>query len=704
MKILLKYSLLLYFFLSNFCFSQTYSKIKIENPTRETFSILTSAGLPPEDMFFLNDAVEVTLNNRELEYLSKQKISFQIVIPDVSKWLKQRNEESLKTFFKHNETLPKGFSYGSMAGYPTISEYLQMLDTLSYFYPGLVKEKESIGKTFEKRDIYLLRVTNQAVQRDKKKVLITGLHHAREGCSLTAPLYYLCNLLQNYGEDSLSTFILDNRELFFVLMVNPDGYAYNERTNPEGFGMWRKNRTPFSGEYGVDLNRNYSYYWGYDDNGSSPSPWYDTHRGPHPFSEEETKAVKNLCETNSFSIALNYHTFGNYIIYPWGYANIESPDSVKFRALSKKISAQNKFVYGNAAGSIGYLVNGDSDDWMYGDVKQKNKIFAMTLELGSAIDYFWAPINRIKPIAEENIFANNYAALCAGAYVDSLVIRLAESNDSIYAAIRFRNTGLMKTEYSKVEILTDDPYLVVDSSFINTGVLESFSDTAEARFVFSFKPSTPAGYFAKCTVKLIYDGLNISRELVFRKSTNEIMQYTSIDAAQDKNKIIISWSTKSEPIHSGFVIERKLSGGSFEKAGEVKSLLQGSSSYSFNDYPRQSGEYSYRVKVTDNNLPRLSPEKKIFFRLLPFRYNLAQNFPNPFNPETQIRFTIPEPNKVTIKLYNLLGQLVKTITDDNYEAGEYSITFNSDGLPSQVYFYELTTPQFRQYKKLIILK
>jgi murein tripeptide amidase MpaA len=97
-------------------------------------------------------------------------------------------------------------------------------------------------------------------------------------------MYYMWYLLENYGTDPEATYLVDNREMYFVPCFNPDGYEYNRQTDPNGGGMWRKNRRNNGGSYGVDLNRNFGYMWGYDDLGSSPIPSSETYRGPSAFS------------------------------------------------------------------------------------------------------------------------------------------------------------------------------------------------------------------------------------------------------------------------------------------------------------------------------------------------------------------------------------------------------------------------------------
>jgi len=102
-------------------------------------------------------------------------------------------------------------------------------------------------------------------------------------------------LLENYSSDPSIKNIVDNTEMYFIPVVNPDGYIYNQTTNPNGGGLWRKNRrNNGDNTYGVDLNRNYSYNWGYDNTGSSGNTNSDTYRGPSPFSEPESRIMRDF--------------------------------------------------------------------------------------------------------------------------------------------------------------------------------------------------------------------------------------------------------------------------------------------------------------------------------------------------------------------------------------------------------------------------
>src|SRR5690606_9629981 len=110
----------------------------------------------------------------------------------------------------------------------------------------------------------------------EEEVLYSALHHAREPASLSQLIYFMWYMLENYGTDEEVTYLIDNTEMYFIPMLNPDGYRYNELTDPNGGGMHRKNRNLVSGgsgNAGVDLNRNYSYHW--NETGTSGNPGND---------------------------------------------------------------------------------------------------------------------------------------------------------------------------------------------------------------------------------------------------------------------------------------------------------------------------------------------------------------------------------------------------------------------------------------------
>ncbi len=89
---------------------------------------------------------------------------------------------------------------------------------------------------------------------------------------------------------------------------------------------------------------------------------------------------------------------------------------------------------------------------------------------------------------------------------------------------------------------------------------------------------------------------------------------------------------------------------------------------------------------------------------IPEQFSLFQNFPNPFNPTTTIKFTIPSSNFTSLKIFDLLGKEVAVLVNENKEAGEFTIPFNATRLPSGIYFYQLQSGNFVETKKMLLLK
>jgi hypothetical protein len=96
--------------------------------------------------------------------------------------------------------------------------------------------------------------------------------------------------------------------------------------------------------------------------------------------------------------------------------------------------------------------------------------------------------------------------------------------------------------------------------------------------------------------------------------------------------------------------------------------------------------------------------KVISHNEMPFKFLLSQNFPNPFNPSTIIKFYIPKPSFVKLKVFNSLGKEITTIISQNLSAGEYNFDFNASELGSGIYFYQIEAGSYKQTRKMVFLK
>ncbi len=294
--------------------------------------------------------------------------------------------------------------------------YVEMLDALGQMvldYPSLTM-LDTIGTTHEGRVIVALKISdNAAVDESETEVLIIGCHHARELMSVDVPLMFAQYLLSNYGVSSFVTSMVDGREIWIMPMMNPDGHVYVQNNHADDWwNWWRKNRRDNGdGSFGVDLNRNYDYHWGYDDAGSSPDPSSLVYRGPSAFSEPETQAVRDFCNSREFSVALSYHSYSELIIHPWGYAPVYTEDHEMFTVLGDSLSRGNGYYVGCTATDILYPVNGDSDDWMYGETTSKNRMFSYTIELNSYEEGGFAPPDSLIAPTFDKVLGLNFTLL-----------------------------------------------------------------------------------------------------------------------------------------------------------------------------------------------------------------------------------------------------------------------------------------------------
>ncbi|MBN1339656.1 MAG: immune inhibitor A [Bacteroidales bacterium] len=410
-------SVLVFLFLAFASYSQTtgYSRVEVYTGGQDGLNRLAAAGIAVEEGFIRPGHIYIgELSETDLLKLQTLNMDYQVLIEDVAGFYEERNKGLTTNVDDYRDSdeyeIPEDFEFGSMGGHCTFTEIITHLDNMHTKYPNLITAKEPIGQSIEGREMWMVKISdNPGMNETEPEVLYTALHHAREPAGVMTLLFYMYYLLENYDDPYIKT-LVDNTQMYFIPVVNPDGYVYNQTTNPNGGGMWRKNRkNNGNGCWGVDLNRNYGYKWGNDNNGSSPDPCDETYRGTAAFSEPEIDAVRNFCENHEFRFAINYHTYSNLLLYPWGYTSTPCADDATFDAFSEIMTMDSHYTFGPGSTTI-YPTNGGSDDWMYGEQTTKPLIYAFTPELGGDGDGFWCPLNRIIPIARENMIMNLSAA------------------------------------------------------------------------------------------------------------------------------------------------------------------------------------------------------------------------------------------------------------------------------------------------------
>jgi hypothetical protein len=189
------------------------------------------------------------------------------------------------------------------------------------------------------------------------------------------------------------------------------------------------------------------------------------------------------------------------------------------------------------------------------------------------------------------------------------------------------------------------------------------------------------------------------------------VELTSFAATQQGSKITLNWTTATEVNNHGFEVERKIAEST---DWTVIGFKQGfgttteARSYSFIDDISliSSDAVSYRLKQIDFDGRYEYSNEILVDNIVPTQFSVAQNYPNPFNPVTSIKYQLPAEKFVTLKVYNSLGEEVRTLVNNMVNAGSHEISFSADGLSSGVYFYILRAGQdeFVQTMKMILMK
>ena len=323
--------------------------------------------------------------------------------------------------------------------YYTYAEAYSALNSIHNAYPELVSEPFSIGTSWEGRDIWAIRVGADS-SLHKPVFWLNNAIHAREPGGVSVGIGFVDFLTKMYGRSPEITYLLDNRTFYYIPVANPDGYTYNEVSD----GWWRKNKRDNNndGQFsedddGVDLNRNFGYMWGADNEGSSPDPTSDIYRGPEPFSEPETQAYRELFNAVQPTVAIDMHTYSNMILWPWGYTDTPTPEDTIYRFFAWRMFRRNAYVSYQAY--YLYPTNGTTDDWIHGATDEHPLALGWTFEVGEA---FWQPdTNIIVEQIGENIFPLLDLLKASGPYIEIDNFDYTFSGDTVYISISGKNIG-----------------------------------------------------------------------------------------------------------------------------------------------------------------------------------------------------------------------------------------------------------------------
>ncbi|KAH8257211.1 hypothetical protein KR038_005831 [Drosophila bunnanda] len=324
-------------------------------------------------------------------FLNKYHVPYVVVDENLGESLRQTREENQRMM--NMRSAGRSISFTAFHRHAEINAYL---DELAVAYPSRVKV-EVAGKSYEKRDIKTITISNGDGRTGKNVIFLDAGIHAREWIAHAGALYVIHQLVENFAANSD---LLKDFDWVILPVVNPDGYEYTHTTTR----LWRKTRKPISAScYGTDGNRNFDFHWG--EVGASSYSCSDTFKGETAFSEPETQIIRDLLLglSGRGKFYLTLHSYGNYLLYPWGWTSDlpstwrDNHEVAQAGADAITSATGTKYTVGSSTNVL-YAAAGGSDDYAFGVAKFPVSI---TMELPAGGTGFNPNTNQIQSFVAE---------------------------------------------------------------------------------------------------------------------------------------------------------------------------------------------------------------------------------------------------------------------------------------------------------------
>ncbi|HSL89001.1 MAG TPA: M14 family zinc carboxypeptidase [Ignavibacteriaceae bacterium] len=578
--------------------------------------------------------------------------------------------------------------------YPTYDAYLNMMNQFAANYPAICKIVDA-GNSVQGRKILFAKISsNVNVREAKPQFMYTSSMHGDELTGYVLMLRLIDSLLTSYGNDPRITNMINNIEIWINPLANPDG-TYRSGNHTVS-GATRSNFNNY------DLNRNF------------PDPI----NGVHPNQQPETAVFRNVQESNNFLLIANFHGGAEVMNYPWdrwsntGAGSRIHADQSWYQFISRMYADTAQLFSppgymtfmdnGITNGGAWYVISGGRQDY--------TNYYRWGREVTAEISNTKMPSASLLP----NFWVYNKRSLLT--YMESVLFGV---NGIITDTV-----GTPLT--TKISVIAHD----VDNSQV-------WSDQQTGFYLRMLSPGT---YTFKFEAEEHYDTTISNIYLASYFSVNQLnvqmkplvpipVELASFTASVKGNIVTLNWVTASEVNNRGFEVERK-------SPSPTPSLMEGASQtplrgdwgaigfvegkgtttelthYSFDDNNLAAGTYQYRIKQIDfdGTFKYYNLAQSIEIGT-PTIFILEQNYPNPFNPSTKISYTIPSVIStegrnlnVTLKVFDVLGNEVKTLVNEYKSAGRYEVEFDAGSLSSGVYYYQLRTGEYIQTKKMILIR
>ena len=551
--------------------------------------------------------------------------------------------------------------------YPTYDAYVAMMTAYQTAHPDICKIIDA-GTTVKGRHILFAKISqNINVRNAKPQFMFTSSMHGDETTGYILMLRLIDTLLSSYGTNTRLTNLVNNVEIWINPLANPDGTYYGGNTSVNSAIRYNGNN--------IDINRNFP----------------DPQAGQHPDGnawQPETIIMMNIIKANNFTLSANLHGGSQVFNYPWDTWAKLNPDDTWFQFIGKNfvdtVHAHAVSGYmtdlnnGITNGYAWYQVTGGRQDYMfyYGRGREVTiEICTTKLTPAAQLPSYWNYLYR----SFLNFMENTYYGI-RGTVKD-------EGGNPIKALIT-----VTSHDVDNSQIYSDS----LTGSFYRMIAPGTYSVTFAAdSFITKTVSNISVANYAASTYNVVLDPLHPTP-----------VELTMFNSFVTDNKVILKWETATEINNRGFEIVRKYPAGN---STVLLGFIEGNGSsavnhnYNFNDRVSLAGKYEYILYQIDVNGSRniiAESEANVVLN----NYSLYQNYPNPFNPSTSIEFEVPVENNVTIKIYDILGNEVRTLLNEVKKPGHYTLFLNAGNLASGMYIYKMQAGNYVSTKKLILAK
>ncbi|CAL7933049.1 unnamed protein product [Xylocopa violacea] len=331
------------------------------------------------------------------QVLKQHRMNYTVTVEDVQEEVIEERiaqEVERKVQARLQDYAPGKLSFTYYPNYNEVNEYLNYVTRTH----GNVASLINIGNSYEGRSMKVLKLSTGG--KNKPAIFIDAGIHAREWIAPVTALFIVDQLLENHRN------LLSQVDWYILPVLNPDGYEFTHTKSANR--LWRKTRSGRSSACkGVDGNRNYDMEW--MTIGASNNPCSDTYAGPKAFSEPETQHMRDfiLARKGQFKAYITFHSYGQYILYPWGFTSKVPSNEPELRNLASSCakaiakSRKTQYTYGTSANHL-YPAAGGSDDWA---LAKADIHLSYTYELPGGNSGFILPPTEIKAVGIETFEA-----------------------------------------------------------------------------------------------------------------------------------------------------------------------------------------------------------------------------------------------------------------------------------------------------------